>query len=273
MKQSKLPHTKSRKTNILFYHLQKSGILRPTLSSSLGDEESKEIEAKLDRVQLNFVSKKARKANHLPWLKCFYMKKISKELKVDKDVDELEHVAFLSLCLSRNSELVGMELGSLYTKKYLPHRVGMQLGLDQDILGQVDYFRYKDEIIVDPYKAAWKNYSMPITDIMLLDVVVALSSISVPCFTLKYVEWWNQSKLGMGEKPSKDDFEVRSQSDSVHENGYSSMAYNGVEMIDLAKRSNEIVNVVGGGGLKRERVDMVTKLETLIGKLQGDIVN
>ncbi|KAF7810430.1 Aminotransferase-like mobile domain-containing protein [Senna tora] len=162
--------------------------------------------------------------------------------------------------------------GSLYTKKYLPHCVSMQFGLDQDILGQVD-FRYKDEIIVDPYKAAWTNYSMPIIDTMLLDVVVASSSISVPCFTLKYVEWWNQSNLGMGEKPGKDDSEVRSQSDSVHENGDSSMAYNGVEMIDLAKRSNEIVNVVGGGGLKRERVDMATKLETLIGKLQGDIFN
>ncbi|KAF7813090.1 Serine/threonine-protein phosphatase 7 long form like [Senna tora] len=358
------------KDMILFYHLHRSGLLKPTLSSSLGDEESKEMEAKLDRVRLNFALTKARKANHLPWLKCFFMKEISKELKVDKDVDELEHAAFLSLWLSRfvfpcptisrdvlpiaihlargtqialapavlasiyrdlthlktsidkacarsklegtsrsiisyyllgssviqislmsplklvqiwaykrfpalhphppkrldqnhhhenyyvstfnldscgqtfkwrpyvnsspqfynkdylksfiyclrNSELVGMELGSLYTKKYLPHRVGMQFGLDQDIPGQVD-FRNKDEIIVDPYKVAWTNYT--------------------------------RSKLGMGEKLGKDNSEVRSQSDIVHENGDSSMAYDGVEIIDLAKMG-EIVNVVGGGGLKRK---------------------
>ncbi|KAF7812645.1 Serine/threonine protein phosphatase 7 long form isogeny [Senna tora] len=178
------------------------------------DEESKEMEAKLDRVRLNFTSTKARKFNHLPWLKCFFMKKISKELK-----------------------------GSLYTKKYLPHRVGMQFGLDQDIPGKVD-FRNMDEIIVDPYKTAWTNYSMAITDTMLLDVVVASSTVSVPGFTLK-----------------------------VHENGDTSMENYGVEIIDLTKRSDEIVNAVGGGELKRERVDMViSKPGTLIGMLQRDIV-
>ncbi|KAF7813093.1 Aminotransferase-like mobile domain containing protein [Senna tora] len=364
----------------------------------LQDEESKEMEAKLDRVRLNFASTKAKKANHLPWLKCFFTKKISKELKVDKDVDELEHVAFLSLWLSRfvfpcptisrdvlpiavhlargtqialapavlasiyrdltqlktsidracarsklggtsrsiiryyllessaiqislmsplklvqiwadkrfptlhphppkmldqnlhhendymstfnldscgqtfkwrpyvnsspkfdnkdylksfayclrNSELVGMDIRSLYTKKYLPHRVSMQFGLDQDI-----------------------------PDIMLLDVAVASSSISVPGFTLRYMEWWNRSKLGWGDKPDKENSDqVRSQSDDrVHENGDTSMANYGVEIIDLAKRSDEIVNAVGGGEFNRERVDMViSKPETPIGMLQGDIV-
>ncbi|KAF7813094.1 heavy metal-associated isoprenylated plant protein 39-like [Senna tora] len=108
-----------------------------------------------------------------------------------------------------------------YNKDYLKSFAYCLRNSELDIPGQVD-FCDKDEIIVDPYKAAWTNYSMPVTDTMLLDVVVASSSISVPSFTLK---------------------------------------------------SDEIVNVVGGGRLKREKVDMViSKLQTLIGKLEGDIV-
>ncbi|KAF7812643.1 protein MAIN-LIKE 2-like [Senna tora] len=67
-----------------------------------------------------------------------------------------DYLKSFAYCL-RNSELVGIDIGSLYTKRYLPHRVGMQFGLDQDIPGQVE-FHNKDETIVDPYKAAWTNY-------------------------------------------------------------------------------------------------------------------
>lgn len=88
------------------------------------------------------------------------------------------------LCL-RVSELVGMGC----KEKYLPHRVAMQFGLDQDIPNKVA-FSHKDP---------WKNYSQLVKDSNLCKALCARQC--QPNVTSKYYDWWNQSK---DSKPGKE---------------------------------------------------------------------
>ncbi|XP_058220043.1 uncharacterized protein LOC131330468 [Rhododendron vialii] len=80
----------------------------------------------------------------------------------------------------RPSELVGLDC----LECYLPHRVAMQFGMDQDLPGLVARFNDTPEI-------AWENYSRPIKD----------GSLYVPSrlfksdVTTRYLEWWKQSML------------------------------------------------------------------------------
>ncbi|XP_061367052.1 uncharacterized protein LOC133310168 [Gastrolobium bilobum] len=90
-------------------------------------------------------------------------------------------------CL-RVCELEGM--GCI--EQYLPHRVAMQFGMDQDIPAMVA--RYKK----DPWKLSKKqkdpliNYSQPIMDTNLCTALCA----SQPYVTSRYYDWWKQLKSG-----------------------------------------------------------------------------
>ncbi|GMY24752.1 serine/threonine-protein phosphatase 7 long form like [Fagus crenata] len=66
--------------------------------------------------------------------------------------------------------------------RYLPHRVAMQFGLDQDLPGCVDRLNETSEI-------AWNHYSKPKHN-MKLYVPSRLFEADV---TIKYLEWWKQS--------------------------------------------------------------------------------
>uniref|UniRef100_A0A2N9F8Y4 Aminotransferase-like plant mobile domain-containing protein n=2 Tax=Fagus sylvatica TaxID=28930 RepID=A0A2N9F8Y4_FAGSY len=88
-----------------------------------------------------------------------------------------EELQSFARCL-RVSELVG--LGCI--EQYLPHRVAMQFGLDQDLPGCVDRLNETSEI-------AWNHYSKPKHN-MKLYVPSRLFEADV---TVKYLEWWKQS--------------------------------------------------------------------------------
>ena len=91
-------------------------------------------------------------------------------------------------CL-RVSELVGM--GCI--EQYLPHRVAMQFGMDQDIPGIVNAHCNKDP---------WISYSQPIVDTNLCNALCACQ----PNVTSRYYNWWNQSRLGkQGDTRKGDD--------------------------------------------------------------------
>ncbi|KAF7141299.1 hypothetical protein RHSIM_Rhsim06G0217900 [Rhododendron simsii] len=77
-------------------------------------------------------------------------------------------------------ELVGFD--SL--ERYLPHRVAMQFGMDQDLPGLVPRFNNIPEV-------AWENYSRPIKDGRLY----VPSRLYKSDVTTRYLEWWKQLKL------------------------------------------------------------------------------
>ncbi|XP_045822483.1 uncharacterized protein LOC123915413 [Trifolium pratense] len=83
------------------------------------------------------------------------------------------------ICL-RVSELVGFES----IEQYLPHRVAMQFGLDQDVPGYVSRFNATNAI-------AWKYYSRPFSD--------SDKSLYFPSrffeadVTSRYANWWKKS--------------------------------------------------------------------------------
>ncbi|CAL0299515.1 unnamed protein product [Lupinus luteus] len=97
-------------------------------------------------------------------------------LDFEKDLDK-ELLSFVT-CL-RSSELVGIDYS---IKQYLPHRVSMQFGMDQDVPGCVPRFNQTKAI-------AWENYCRPICD----------ENLSIPSrlfeadVTTGYVRWWKQS--------------------------------------------------------------------------------
>ncbi|KAK7291698.1 hypothetical protein RIF29_07056 [Crotalaria pallida] len=94
----------------------------------------------------------------------------------DTDLDEglLSFVRCLKVC-----ELVGLD----YTiKQYLPHRVAMQFGMDQDVPGYVPRFDQTRAI-------AWENYCRPICDGNLY-IPSRLFEADV---TTGYARWWKTS--------------------------------------------------------------------------------
>ncbi|XP_027931275.1 uncharacterized protein LOC114187273 [Vigna unguiculata] len=103
---------------------------------------------------------------------------------LEKDLDK-ELVPFVT-CL-KVSVLVGVE----YTiKKYMPHRVAMQFGMDQDVPGCVPRFDGSKEF-------AWKNYCRPISDYKLYFPARLFEG----DVTTRYAKWWKQSVL-----PNQHDF-------------------------------------------------------------------
>ncbi|XP_022735556.1 uncharacterized protein LOC111288863 [Durio zibethinus] len=90
-----------------------------------------------------------------------------------------EEIQSFARCL-RVSELVGVES----IEQYLPHRVAMQFGMDQDIPGCVARCNGNPEI-------AWRNYSRPIQDAVLYIPGRFFES----DVTTQYSDWWKQSML------------------------------------------------------------------------------
>ncbi|GMY24748.1 serine/threonine-protein phosphatase 7 long form homolog [Fagus crenata] len=93
---------------------------------------------------------------------------------VDSLDKELESFA---QCL-RVCELVGLH----YIQKYLPHRVAMQFGIDQDLPGHVAGYS-KSPVI------AWSNYTSSIGD----EKLYIPPRLFEPDVTTRYFEWWKQS--------------------------------------------------------------------------------
>jgi len=102
-----------------------------------------------------------------------------------KDLDT-KMISFV-ICL-RVSELVGFEC----IEQYLPHRVAMQFGIDQDVPGYVA--RFNETIFI-----AWKNYCRPIYDKNLYFP----SRLFEADVTTRYARWWMQSVF------PHDDFEKK----------------------------------------------------------------
>ncbi|KAK6229679.1 Aminotransferase-like [Theobroma cacao] len=84
----------------------------------------------------------------------------------------------------RESELVGLES----IEQYLPHRVAMQFGMDQDLPGCIARCNENPEI-------AWRNYSRPIQDAVLYIPARLFESV----ITTQYSHWWKQSMLAQGD--------------------------------------------------------------------------
>ncbi|CAK8565546.1 unnamed protein product [Lathyrus sativus] len=95
-----------------------------------------------------------------------------------KDLDK-QMLSFI-LCL-RASELVGIEC----IEQYLPHRVAMQFGMDQDVPGYVSRFNKTKEV-------AWNNYTRPSSDTRLYFP----SRFFEADVTTRYAKWWKKSVLG-----------------------------------------------------------------------------
>ncbi|KAK8633495.1 hypothetical protein V6N13_014340 [Hibiscus sabdariffa] len=96
---------------------------------------------------------------------------------IDSRVHLDEEIHSFARCL-RGSELVG--LGSV--EQYVPHRVSMQFGMDQDLPGCFARCNGNPDM-------AWRNYSRPIRDAVLY-VPPRLFESDV---TSQYSEWWKQS--------------------------------------------------------------------------------
>jgi hypothetical protein len=90
-----------------------------------------------------------------------------------------EQMRSFVICL-RVSELVGLES----IEQYLPHRVAMQFGFDQDVPGHVSRFNVTKAI-------AWKNYSRPLSD---SDKTLYFPSRYFKAdVTTCYANWWKKS--------------------------------------------------------------------------------
>jgi len=99
-------------------------------------------------------------------------------IPLERDLDK-ELLSFVT-CL-RVSVLVGIK-STIH--KYLPHRVAMQFGMDQDVPGSVPRFHGSREF-------AWKNYCRPISDSKLYFPARLFEG----DVTTRYAEWWRQSVL------------------------------------------------------------------------------
>lgn len=175
-------------------------------------------------------------------------------------------------CL-RHSELLGMDC----VEMYLPHRVAMQFGLDQDIPEKVVHCKEND----NP-KIAWRNYDRSMTEAMLCIAAVASSSNLEPGVTFKYLKWWKQSKLGSGERPglsskSTNVSEKLSQTSSemgspIHRDqtgNNSDQNHDGSTIKKLQKRSHSHetdISMVDGQS-KRAKLD--AKMESVIDKSEN----
>ncbi|XP_012827397.1 PREDICTED: uncharacterized protein LOC105948714 [Erythranthe guttata] len=87
-------------------------------------------------------------------------------------------------CL-RASELVSLEPGCI--EQYLPHRVAMQFGIDQDLPGHVSRVNVNPDI-------AWRDYIRPINN---GDAKIYIPPrVFEPRVTSRYFKWWQKLNLG-----------------------------------------------------------------------------
>nr|XP_043620724.1 protein MAIN-LIKE 2-like [Erigeron canadensis] len=95
----------------------------------------------------------------------------------------------------RVSELVGIDGNCI--EQYLPHRVAMQFGMNQDVPGDVARTNETPEI-------AWRFYSRPVKDVKLY----IPSRFSDPYVTARYLEWRDKSSGVSSLQSSFDDNET-----------------------------------------------------------------
>lgn len=96
----------------------------------------------------------------------------------------------------RVCELVGLDC----VEQYLPHRVAMHFGMDQDVPGHVARHKESPEI-------AWRTYNKnPISDTKLY----IPSRLSKSGVTTRYSEWWRQTVLGEQDLMEGDILQQRS---------------------------------------------------------------
>lgn len=107
----------------------------------------------------------------------FYKEKEQWVLFSSKEFDE--ELESFARCL-RVSELVGIDS----IESYLPHRVAMQFGMDQDLPQWVHHSNGNAEI-------AWKNYTRPLIDAK----IYVPSRLFESDVTTRYLEWWKKSVL------------------------------------------------------------------------------
>lgn len=108
---------------------------------------------------------------------------VEKEEWVSVGLDLNEEIESFARCL-RVCDLVGIDC----TELYLPHRVAMQFGFDQDIPGSVSSSSSNPE-------TAWKNYSRPISDLNF----VILSRLFESHVTTRYLEWRKKSSVSTNQ--------------------------------------------------------------------------
>ncbi|KAK4258313.1 hypothetical protein QN277_007772 [Acacia crassicarpa] len=182
-----------------------------------------------------------------------------------------EYLESFARCL-RHSELVGVDC----VEMYLPHRVAMQLGLDQCIPVKVAGCKENNAMI------AWTNYDRPMTEAMMCIAAVASSSSLEAGVTSKYLEWWNQSKLGFGQQPGASSVPIINISEKLSQ--VSSEMGSPVQRDqkrsssdeDLRKRSHsgeaEVEDIANGENMKvvegSKRAKLEVKMENVIDKFE-----
>ncbi|KAK2387318.1 serine/threonine-protein phosphatase 7 long form protein [Trifolium repens] len=129
------------------------------------------------------------------------------------------------ICL-RGSELVGFDS----IEQYLPHRVSMQFGMDQDVPSYVPRFNKSKSI-------AWKSYCRPISDKKLY-FPPRLFEADV---TARYAKWWKKSVLDCNNFVKKVVRQKRNASSKIHR--------------PCAGKSNRSGNDVSGSKSKTRKVD------------------
>jgi len=97
-----------------------------------------------------------------------------------KDLVDKQMLSFV-ICL-RISELIGFKS----IEQYLPHRVAMQFGMDQDVSGYVSRFNETNAI-------AWESYCRPFSDTCLYYFSSRFFKAGV---TTCYAKWWKKPVLG-----------------------------------------------------------------------------
>ncbi|KAK3199220.1 hypothetical protein Dsin_022635 [Dipteronia sinensis] len=100
-----------------------------------------------------------------------------KEMCVSVDADLPEEFGSFALCL-RTSELVGIDC----VEHYLPHRVAMQFGMDQDLPACVARAN-------DTPHVAWTGYCKPIT----CEKLYIPPRLYEAVVTMRYSNWWKES--------------------------------------------------------------------------------
>ncbi|KAL3508505.1 hypothetical protein ACH5RR_027906 [Cinchona calisaya] len=110
-------------------------------------------------------------------LPCTIYKEREQRVLVDSDMDE--DLEVLVRCL-RVSEVAGIDPDCIV--QYLPHRVAMQFGIDQDLPGHVGRANSNQSI-------AWENYTRTIRD----EWVYIPSRLFDADVTTRYRDWWKKS--------------------------------------------------------------------------------
>jgi hypothetical protein len=120
------------------------------------------------------------------------------EVYNEKDLWKCDNPCLDEELLSFSRCLMACELVGIGCKeKYIPHRVAMQFGMDQDIPGEVDVCEN------DPWTSDSETVALVGMD---LDLCIQLC-FRQPNVTSRYYDWWKQSKSSTGGDNSTIKFE------------------------------------------------------------------